>query len=339
VPAIEITRHDFSNERHTTSYLSAGPENGPLAVCVHGWPELSISWRNQLPFLAGLGFRVVAPDMRGYGESSVYEAHDAYRLEEVTQDMLDLVGHLGADKALWIGHDWGSPVVWSMASQYPEACVGVVSLCVPYATLERGLQTIIDLVDRSVYPADEYPAGQWEYMKFYEEDFASACAPMDANPRTFCQAIFRKGDPAGKGQPSATSTVRKTGGWLGGSPEAPELPRDDDVVTEAELAQYVASLEKNGFAAANAWYMNHPANEQFAKHAKANELPMPVLFLHARHDFTCETMDSDLAKPMRELCADLTEEVVDSGHWMAQEQPFAVNQAMAKWLVKTNLLG
>ena len=71
------------------------------------------------------------PGHASYGESSVYEAHDAYRLEEVTQDMLDLVGHLGADKALWIGHDWGSPVVWSMASQYPEACVGVVSLCVP----------------------------------------------------------------------------------------------------------------------------------------------------------------------------------------------------------------
>lgn len=336
----DVSRHVFSTDRHTTSYLAAGPENGSVVICVHGWPELSISWRHQLPFLASLGYRAIAPDMRGYGESSVYQSHDEYRLEQSVQDMLELLEHLGVKQALWIGHDWGAPVVWSMARHHPEVCQGVVNLCVPYATLEKGLEVVIDLVDRKVYPESEFPAGQWEYMRFYEENFDQATAPMDANPRTFCQAIFRKGDPAGKGLPSGTSMVRKTGGWLGGMSEAPEILRDEDVVSQAELDQFVAGLERNGFSSANAWYMNHEANKQYSNvEASSEVLKMPVLFIHAAYDFTCETIDSDLAKPMRELCHDLTEEVIPSGHWMAQERPVEVNQVLAKWLVNSCLMG
>ena len=61
-----ITEHTVKTDRHTTFYLTAGPEEGPLVIFAHGWPELSISWRHQLPALAALGFRAIAPDMRGY---------------------------------------------------------------------------------------------------------------------------------------------------------------------------------------------------------------------------------------------------------------------------------
>lgn len=335
---LSTSRHSFSSERHTTSYLSAGPTDGPVVICVHGWPELSISWRHQLPFFAGLGFRAIAPDMRGYGESSVYAEHEAYELKEVVKDMLELLEHLGVSEAIWLGHDWGAPVVWSMASQHGSVCRGVANLCVPYATLEKGLDAFIPLVDREIYPESEFPAGQWEYMRFYEENFEQATKPMDANPRTFCQAIFRKGDPAGKGQPSATSMVRKTGGWMGGLSEAPELPRDADVLSQEELDQYVAGLERNGFSSANAWYMNHERNAAYAKPEGQDVLDLPVLFIHARFDFTCETLQSDLAKPMRALCRDLTEEVIDSGHWMAQEKPAELNEVLNRWLAKNGFL-
>jgi pimeloyl-ACP methyl ester carboxylesterase len=79
--------------------------------------------------------------------------------------------------------------------------------------------------------------------------------------------------------------------------------------------------------------MNHKANGEYAKRAKAAKLFMPVLFLHGAYDTTCETVNSKLAEPMRRDCSDLTEVVVKSGHWMAQEQPAAVNSALAKWLV------
>src|SRR5262245_61964580 len=70
-----VTEHVAKSTRHTTFYLSCGPAGAPLMIFVHGWPELSLSWRHQLPCFASLGFRAVAPDMRGYGRSSVYRVH------------------------------------------------------------------------------------------------------------------------------------------------------------------------------------------------------------------------------------------------------------------------
>src|SRR5215470_2094453 len=96
-------------DRHTTFYLADGPESGTPIIFVHGWPELSISWRHQLPTFANLGFRAMAPDMRGYGRSSVYGKHGDYAQREIVADMLDLADTLKIDKAIWVGHDWGSP--------------------------------------------------------------------------------------------------------------------------------------------------------------------------------------------------------------------------------------
>ena len=79
--------------------------------------------------------------------------------------------------------------------------------------------------------------------------------------------------------------------------------------------------------------MNSAANTAYADRAKdAGKLTLPVLFLHGDYDYTCETIDSRLAEPMRHDCADLTEVIVFSGHWMAQERPIEVNAALAKWL-------
>jgi pimeloyl-ACP methyl ester carboxylesterase len=329
-----ITEHSFSTGRHTTFYLAAGPEDGPLIIFTHGWPELSLSWRHQLPFFAAMGFRAIAPDMRGYGKSTVYEKHEDYRQELVIKDMIELLDHLSREKAIWIGHDWGAPVAWNMASHHPERCIAVANLCVPYATLERGLDFTIELVDRSVYPIDEYPAGQWEYMRFYEENFDQATNPMDANAYNFVQLIFRKGSPEGAGQPSSTATVRKNNGWFDGASGAPDVPRDDDVISEDELQIYAGGLKRNGFFGPNSWYMNHKANaDYFTSVVNDAVLSMPVLFLSAQYDYTCETIDSRLAEPMREKCTNLTEKIIDSGHWMAQEKPQEVNREIVKWMV------
>ena len=97
---MEITEHSFSSERHTSFYLSCGPEDGQLVIMTHGWPELSLSWRHQLSFLGNLGFHAIAPDMRGYGNSSIYDEHTAYTQEEVMQDMLELFNHFKKDTML-----------------------------------------------------------------------------------------------------------------------------------------------------------------------------------------------------------------------------------------------
>ncbi len=331
-----ITEHSAHTGAHRSFFLSSGPEDGPLLVFVHGWPELSISWRHQLPVFGAMGFRAIAPDLRGYGRSSVYDRHEDYAQEPVVGDMIALLDHLGGDRAVWIGHDWGSPVVWNIASHHPDRCHGVANLCVPYATLERGLASALALLDRELYPEDEYPAGQWDYQLYYQEDFDGARRLFEADPYRTVKLLFRSGDPSGEGQPAAlTASVRRGGGWFGGADAVPDLPRDDAVVSEADLRVYAEALSRNGFFGPDSYYVNHGPNAEYASRAlRGGVLEMPVLFLCAQYDYVCETYHSRLADPMRELCRDLTFQVVRSGHWMAQEKPRDVNAALAAWLVR-----
>ncbi|MGF1457243.1 MAG: alpha/beta fold hydrolase [Alphaproteobacteria bacterium] len=328
-----ITEHIARTDRHTSFYLACGPEDGPLIIFVHGWPELSISWRHQLPVFGALGFRAVAPDMRGYGRSSIYDRHEDYMLRHSVDDMMELLEHLGRDKAVWVGHDWGSPVVWAIGQHDPERCHGIASLCVPYLPEGLAPETAAPLADKKVYPDDQFPVAQWDYMLFYRENFAAAEACFAADPGASVRALFRSGNPDGRGKPAPLAFVRAHGGWFRGAPSAPSLPRDPLVLTAEDESRYTAALARTGFFGPGSWYMNAPANKAFAETVRHRwTLDMPVLFLHGAHDFTCETMDSAFAEPMRAYCRALTEAVVPSGHWMAQEKPVHVNAALTRWL-------
>ena len=326
-----MERHSFTANGHTTAYLASGPVEGPLIIFVHGWPELGLSWRHQLTALGALGFRCVAPDMRGYGGSSNYHRHEDYAQERIVGDMLALLEHLGRDSAVWVGHDWGAPTVWCIARDHAERCRAVANLCVPYYTLERGLDATLALVNRDIYPEEQFPAGQWEYMRFYEENFEAATRSFDADPRAVVRVLFQKGNPEGFGQPAVTAFTRQLGGWFPGG-EIPDVPRDADVISADELAEYAEGLRRNTFFGPDSYYMNHAANAAYAARATDDVLRMPVLFIAAQYDYTCECITSDLAVPMREKCTDLTEAVIASGHWMAQERPREVNAELVRWL-------
>ena len=327
-----MTEHAVETARHTTHYLESGPTDGPLLIFVHGWPALSIMWRKQLEHFAGLGYRCVAPDMRGYGKSSAPRAHEEYALEHIVADMVELLHVLGAERAIWIGHDLGSAVVWAIAAHHPELCRAVASLCVPYFATGFAPATLVPLVDRNVYPEAKYPAGQWDYQLFYEREFEAARAAFEADvPATF-KALFRAGSANERGRPSPTARITRDGGWFGGTGRAPDVPRDPAVMSEAELAEYVTAFERSGFSGPDAWYANNARNLEYAARVRGGTLRLPVLFLHATYDVVCETVDSRLADPMRRDCTDLTERVVDAGHWMPRERPDDVNAAIESWL-------
>ncbi|MFT5578921.1 MAG: pimeloyl-ACP methyl ester carboxylesterase [Paraglaciecola psychrophila] len=328
-----ISEHVVQLASHRCAYLACGPERGPVIVFVHGWPELSHSWRHQLPAFAALGFRCIAPDMRGYGKSSTYSEHAEFTQEKIVADMLGLIDSLGLSRVLWVGHDWGSAVVWNIASHHPQRCAAVVSLCVPYMPGGLVLEQAIEAVDRRVYPEDVFPAGQWEYMYYYQENFAKATSEFDRDlARTF-KILFRSGSAEGAGLPAATSYTRINGGWFGDMTETPDLPIDQQLITEQDLAIYVEGMQGRGFFGADSWYMNHSANAQYGERAVAGGvLSMPVLFIAGQYDYTCETINSSAKEPMLSLCKNLTQQVIKSGHWMAQEQPLEVNATLAKWL-------
>ena len=105
------------------------------------------------------------------------------------------------------GHDWGCGAVWSLASHYPEKCLAVAGLTVPYRVLELGLEEILKYgVNRDIYPADEFPFAQWDYMHFYETNFKEAHTFFESNTPAFLKVGYSRGNPAGYGQRALTAT-------------------------------------------------------------------------------------------------------------------------------------
>jgi pimeloyl-ACP methyl ester carboxylesterase len=100
------------------SVVVDGPEAGPAVVLLHGWPDSSRVWRHQVPALAGAGFRVVVPDLRGFGDSARPEGSAAYRAKLLCGDVVGVLDALGVERAAVVGHDWGSALAWLLASAF-----------------------------------------------------------------------------------------------------------------------------------------------------------------------------------------------------------------------------
>jgi pimeloyl-ACP methyl ester carboxylesterase len=229
-------------------------------------------------------------------------------------------------------------VVWALAGHHPERCRGVASLCVPYLPGGFALESLVPLVDRDLYPAGEFPYGQWDYYRFYEESFDQATADFEADVAATVSLLFRRGRPGSVGKPARSARVRANGGWFGDTHRAPPLPRDETMLSREDYDEIVAGLETNGFRGPNSWYLNDAANRAYAATVPhGGRLDLPVLFVHAAWDGICETVRSSLADPMRAACPDLTEETVDAGHELILESPLEVNAALASWLAARQL--
>jgi pimeloyl-ACP methyl ester carboxylesterase len=246
--------------------------------------------------------------------------------------MVELFEHFDRDSAVWVGHDWGSPVVWNMALHESDKVSALASLCIPLG-FECGVDELVKYVDRDLYPVEKYPKGQWDYQYFYQENFELARKEMEVDPYKLIKALFRKRMGPNKETPVFSAEIRARGGWFPPDGIPPDMPIDLDVISEKDAQYYSDSLAKTGFFGANSWYMNHDKNKMYNQSlGKDIALDTPVLFFHAEHDYICYTLETDLVLPMRARCNNLKETTVSSGHWMAQEKPDEVNQGLCSWL-------
>lgn len=110
----------------------AGPEDGPLVILLHGFPEFWFGWKNQIQPLAEKGYRVVAPDQRGYNLSDKPEGIDNYTVDHLRDDVIGIIEHFQKEKAIVIGHDWGGAVAWHLAATRPEYVEKLIVLNIPH---------------------------------------------------------------------------------------------------------------------------------------------------------------------------------------------------------------
>jgi pimeloyl-ACP methyl ester carboxylesterase len=329
----------FRTPRHTTHYLECGPTDGSLMMFLHGWPELSLIWRAQMEAFAADGWHCIAPDMRGYGGSSAPAATNAYTNEQVVADMSELHDYFGGRPAIWIGHDWGSVIVGAMVAHHPERSRGAVLVSVPYFPTANALPTLVPLIDRAIYPADEYPNGQWDYYRYYNTHFASAVADLDADKAASLASIYQRGDPVSMGRVATNALVSRKGGRFGTEHRAPPTQPDLALWPEADFHALVQAFEAHGFRAPCAWYLNDDANIAYMQRAaNGGRIAQPILFINGDYDQMNSIEGNDLGDPMRAACADLTVTSFAGAHWLPVERKAELVQAIRGWL-RTRKLG
>lgn len=155
----------------TLHTVQSGPEDGPLLLLLHGYPEFWYGWRHQIPFLTQAGFRVWAPDQRGYNLSQKPSGIAAYNLDQLAADVTGLIDAAGREQVVLVGHDWGGAVAWSLANKAPERVAKLVILNAPHhAAMKRYVSHNLNQWGRSLYilffqlpwlPEMALSAGNW----------------------------------------------------------------------------------------------------------------------------------------------------------------------------------
>ena len=338
MPSLELASRTFSSPRHTTHYIECGPENGALLLFLHGWPEIGLAWRAQMEAFAAQGWRCVAPDLRGFGGSSAPRDTSAYSNEQVVADMAEFHDHLGGEPAIWIGHDWGSCIVGSLAAHEPQRSRAAVFVSVPYFPTANALPTLVPLIDRLVYPVDQYPDGQWDYYRYYTTHFDSAVADLDVDIASSLASIFKPGDPSAIGKPTPNAMVTRKGGRFGAAHHAPSTKPDPALWPPKDFATLSQAFQAHGFRSACSWYLNDGANIAYA-HRAPNEgrLSQPVLFVNGEWDAINSINGNHMGDPMRAACSDLSVTDLQGAHWLSLECKAQLTGAIREWLERKKL--
>lgn len=294
-----------------------GAAGRPPIILSHGFPELAYSWRHQLGPLAAAGYRVLAPDQRGYGWSDAPAGVEHYTIETLGADLLALLDREGAGQAVFVGHDWGGLIVWDLARRHPERVAGVIALNTPL--LPRLPSDPIALM-RTVLGEDNY------IVAFQEPDTPERI--LEADIAKTLRFFFRRGDVT----PEAFAerpAGRRSFPFLKALAAFDPAQRADSLLSEAEFAVYLAAFQRSGFRGPVNWYRNWSGNWERSAHLP-DRVGAPCLMLTAENDLV---LPPAMAAGMPALIADLETTLIrDSGHWTQQEQPEAVNTAMLDWL-------
>lgn len=331
-----LTTHTIDLKGQRTHYYEGGSLNGRSLIFVHGWPDTAEVWKRQIAhFRSSEQYRVIALDMRGYGKSSSPSDKLAYSLEVLVLELVEFLEKLKIKKAIWIGHDWGCAVVSALAAHHPEICDGIALLAVPYRSLELGVNHLISMVNRDIYPEGEFPYGQFSYMKYYEAKPESSVREFEAVIEKVLKLLYVKHDPRQHGKPGRTSRTMQEGGRFGDNPElVPDIPLSTTLLDEDAYNNLVQSHKTHGFFGPIAYYLNHDSNAEYAKSEKnGGFLDMQVLHIDARHDAVCSyTTTPQFGVNQKNFCTNLTEKCIEGGHWIMLECSDDVNKALEEWL-------
>ncbi len=300
----------------------AGDHGAPVVVLAHGFPELAYSWRHQIPALADAGYHVLAPDQRGYGGSSKPEAVDAYNVVELSADIVGLLDDVGAERAVLVGHDFGGVVAWNAPLLHPDRFAGVVGLSVPPVPRPRVPTT---QAFRRIFGENFF------YILYFQEP-GPADEELNRDPATALRRLM--GSLTTTDEAAALRMLRPgPEGFVERIPEPGALP---DWISQEEFDRYVAEFTRSGFTAPLNWYRCFDRNWELTATTPAATITVPSLFIGG-------TADPTLAYTPRKRVRDVVSgdyrelRIEGAGHWIQQERPGEVNEAIRDFLSRLEL--
>jgi len=260
---------------------------------------------------------VLAPDQRGYGRSSAPTALEAYDIEHLTGDLVALLDSIGAEKGVFVGHDWGSLVVWQLAMLHPDRVAGVCGMSVPFGPRPPMAPTRLW---RQIF------AGRFFYILYFQDRWV-ADAELGSDPARTMRRLL-----CGTRTDNEADTIEQAAddgrGFVDRFPEPDGLP---DWLSQQELDFYVSEFTRTGFTGGLNWYRNFDRNWELTPQLAGAKVEVPSLFIGGALDPVVR-----MAPPGRHdehLTDHRGNVMVDgAGHWVQQEKPDEVNAALLRFL-------
>jgi len=309
-------------------------------VFVHGWPEFWFSWRYQLEYFSSLGYRVIAIDQRGFGETRVASSDvSSFSQQNAVSDLVHFFDRLHLRNVVLVGHDWGGQVVWNFAFLHSARLLSVISLCTPFFGANPHVDPSTKLM------------GKFDYQKYFQQPGVAETELEKDMKRTFA-CIMRSTKPEdsfpnpfivvnNEKIPISTATVTKRGGLLVGYPENVQRSK---MLSEEELKYYAQTFERSGMRGPLSWYRNLQSDWNWARNTFPRDssnpelykpLSIPALMVSAEKD---RVLTPDMAAAMSStgLFTNLEVKFIkEAGHWVQQETPDEVNKIIHEWIEKT----
>ncbi|XP_070405738.1 bifunctional epoxide hydrolase 2 isoform X3 [Nothobranchius furzeri] len=299
-------------------YVEMG--SGPPVLLCHGFPESWYSWRYQIPALAAAGFRVLALDMKGYGESTAPPDIEEYSQEQICKDLITFLDKMAIPQVTLVGHDWGGMVVWNLARYFPERIRAVASLNTPLFSSDP---TVPPLAKIKAIPIFDY--------QIYFQTPGVAESELEKDLERSFKIFFYSSSEKGKHPILSTAGVCARGGLFVGLPE--QIPMSC-MLTEADLQYYVSQYREKGFRGPLNWYRNMEANWKWTCSQHNGKILMPALMVTAGKD---PVLLPALSNKMEDLIPNLSRgHIEESGHWTQMDKPAETNNILISWLIETH---
>ncbi|KAL5060948.1 hypothetical protein RYX36_032552 [Vicia faba] len=303
-------------------HIAEKGKEGPVVLFLHGFPELWYSWRHQIAALGSLGYRAVAPDLRGYGDTEAPASVSSYTIFHLVGDVIALIDSLGVDQVFLVAHDWGAIIGWNLCLFRPERIKAYVCLSVPFLPRNPKIKPVDGM--RALF-GDDYYICRFQEPGKAEAEFAKASPDL---------VIKNMLTSRNSGPP-----ILPKEGTVVYNPEAARAKPLPSWLSQEDINYYASKFEKSGFTGGLNYYRNFNLNWELTAAWTGAEIKVPVKFITGDLDLVYVSMGTKQyieSGGFKKDVPNLEEVVIQKGvaHYNSQEAAEDVSNHIYEFIKK-----